>query len=220
MVPFAHLVLRHREIGIHRGRLWGFRDVFGFTTLRDVPFVTLASKVKAAYEGQAVPSHDGWPAQREALRWLVEKGRDGIYALDEQGIKLMLGRRSRVRDRPADQLMDGSPNPTGGLADTAPSSESQTFEQPRVARQALIQHASGDAALETETSSTIRNNCPPDTLDDADPNTLTNSQSVLDTQRLYLDDGHHRALALYILGEDAIRASFLTEDELRLHITR
>ena len=88
MVPFSHLVLNHRDIGLHRGRRWGFRDVFGFRTLRDLPFLTLASKVKRAYEGSDVPSHEGWPAQREALRWLVDKGRDGIYALDEKGIKV------------------------------------------------------------------------------------------------------------------------------------
>jgi hypothetical protein len=88
MVPFAHLVLRYREIGIHRGRRWGFRDVFGFRTLYDQPFIKLAGKVKSAYEGRDVPSHEGWPAQREALKWLVDKGRDGIYALDEKGIKV------------------------------------------------------------------------------------------------------------------------------------
>jgi hypothetical protein len=88
MVPFARLVLQYREIGIHRGRKYGFRDVFGFRTLHDLPFVRLADKVKNAYEGRDVPSHQGWPAQREALQWLIEKGRDGIYALDEKGIKL------------------------------------------------------------------------------------------------------------------------------------
>jgi hypothetical protein len=62
--------------------------VFSFRTLEDVPFVKLASKVKDAYEGKKVPTHDGWPAQREALRWLVEKGREGIYALDDKGIKV------------------------------------------------------------------------------------------------------------------------------------
>ncbi len=87
-VPFAHLVLYHREIGIHRGRRVGFRDVFKFRTLHDLPFVKLASKVKDAYEDRHVPSHDGWPAQRQALQWLVDKGRDGIYALDEKGIKV------------------------------------------------------------------------------------------------------------------------------------
>jgi hypothetical protein len=88
LVPFAYLVFYHREIGIHRGRRAGFRDVFGFQTLHDLPFVKLAKRVKDAYEGKDVPSHDGWPAQREALQWLVEKGRDGIYALDTQGIKV------------------------------------------------------------------------------------------------------------------------------------
>ncbi len=88
MVPFSHLVLHHSEIGLHRGRRWGFRDVFGFRTLHDLPFVRLASRVKRAYEGRDVPTHEGWLAQREALRWLVDKGRDGIYALDEKGIKV------------------------------------------------------------------------------------------------------------------------------------
>jgi hypothetical protein len=88
-VPFSHLVLNHREIGVHRDRRWGFRDVFGFRTLHDLPFVKLASKVKRAYEGCDVPSHQGWPAQREALKWLVDKGVDGIYALDEKGIKVL-----------------------------------------------------------------------------------------------------------------------------------
>jgi hypothetical protein len=93
-VPFSRLTLCYREIGIHRGRRWGFRDVFGFRTLQDLPFVRLASKVKHAYEGRDVPSHEGWSAQREALKWLVDKGRDGIYALDEKGIKI---RRSPFR---------------------------------------------------------------------------------------------------------------------------
>ncbi len=88
MVPFERLAFHYREIGIHRGRRWGFRDVFGFPTLRDLPFVRLASKVKLAYEGRAVPSHEGWPAQREALKWLIDQGRDGIYALDDKGIKI------------------------------------------------------------------------------------------------------------------------------------
>jgi hypothetical protein len=89
-VPFRQLVLYHREIGIHRGRKAGFRDVFGFWTLRDLPFVRLAQKVKDAYEGRKVPSHDGWAAQREALRWFVDKGRDGIYALDNKPISVMI----------------------------------------------------------------------------------------------------------------------------------
>lgn len=78
-IPFDDLVLAHGEIGVHRGRKYGFRDVFGFRTLRDLPFTKLAKKVKAAYEGRHVPDHKGWPAQREALRWLVDKGRDAMY---------------------------------------------------------------------------------------------------------------------------------------------
>jgi hypothetical protein len=91
-VPLAHLVLYHGEIGVHRGRKAGFRTVFGFRSLYNVPFVKLAKKVKDAYKGKRVPSHDGWPEQREALRWFVEQGRDGIYALHTKSI--------RVRARP------------------------------------------------------------------------------------------------------------------------
>jgi len=87
-VPFTRLVFLHREIGCHRGRRWGFRTVFGFPTLLNLPFVHLATRVKRAYEGKDVPSHEGWPAQREAIQWLVDKGRDGIYALDEKGIEI------------------------------------------------------------------------------------------------------------------------------------
>jgi hypothetical protein len=78
-IPFNDLILDHSEIGVHRGRKYGFRDVFGFRTLRDLPFTKLAKKVKAAYEGRDVPKHKGWPAQREALQWLVDKGRDVLY---------------------------------------------------------------------------------------------------------------------------------------------
>lgn len=117
-VPCTHLVIYHRDFGTHRGRKYGFRDVFGLSTLRDMPFVRLATKIKDAYEGRDVPSHSGWPAQRAALQWLVERGRDGIYALDQKGIK--------IRHTPYG--------------------------------------------------------------------------------RYYIDDGHHRALALYILGDQEIRA--------------
>lgn len=78
-IPFDDLVLDHSEIGVHRGRRYGFRDVFGFSSLRGLPFTKLAKKVKAAYEGRKVPDHKGWPDQREALRWLVDKGRDALY---------------------------------------------------------------------------------------------------------------------------------------------
>jgi len=87
-VPFSHLVLDHSDIGLHRDRKWGFREVFGFRTLHNLPFFQLAHKVKRAYEGKDVPSHEGWEAQRAALQWLVEKGRGGIYALDEKGIRV------------------------------------------------------------------------------------------------------------------------------------
>jgi hypothetical protein len=87
-VPLAHLVFLHHEIGCHRDRQWGFREVFGFPTLTKLPFMHLANRVKRAYEGKAVPSHQGWPAQRDALHWLVERGCDGIYALDQKGINV------------------------------------------------------------------------------------------------------------------------------------
>ena len=87
-VPFAHLVFSLREIGCHRGRRWGFREVFGFPTLQNLPFVHLASRVKRAYEGKDTPSHEGWLAQREAIQWLVDRGRDGIYAIDDNGIEI------------------------------------------------------------------------------------------------------------------------------------
>lgn len=87
-VPFTQLVYNHREIGCHRGRQWGFRAVFGFPTLLNLPFVHLAGKVKRAYEGSDTPTHVGWIAQREALQWLVDRGRDGIYALDDKSIEV------------------------------------------------------------------------------------------------------------------------------------
>ena len=83
-VPFSRLILFHREIGTHRGRRAGFRDVFNFRTLTGLPFTHLAIRVKDAYEGKHAPSHEAWPAQREALQWFVERGRDKIYALDTE----------------------------------------------------------------------------------------------------------------------------------------
>lgn len=78
-IPFRDLVLAHGEIGVHRGRKHGFRDIFGFRTLQDVPFTRLAKKVKAAYEGSDVPKHKGWPAQRATLQWFVDQGPDAMY---------------------------------------------------------------------------------------------------------------------------------------------
>src|SRR5262249_46583005 len=63
------------------GRKYGFRDVFGFRSLSGLPFLKLAKKVKAAYLGTDIPDHKGWPAQKEALKWLVDQGIDGIYQL-------------------------------------------------------------------------------------------------------------------------------------------
>lgn len=82
-IPFDDLVLCHGNIGLHRGRKYGMRDVFGFHTLNELPFTKLARKVKAAYEGREVPDHRGWPAQREALKWLVDKGIDAMYQLKD-----------------------------------------------------------------------------------------------------------------------------------------
>src|SRR5262245_52249626 len=87
-VPFTRLVINHREIGCHRGRQWGFRTVFDFPTLLNLPFIHLASRIKSAYEGKDVPRHEGWPAQREAIQWLVDQGHDGIYALAEKAIEI------------------------------------------------------------------------------------------------------------------------------------
>lgn len=82
-IPFDKLVLSHGEIGIHRGRKFGFRDVFGFRTLQNVSFVRLAKKVKAACEGTDVPRHKGWPAQRETMRWFVDQGAEALYQLND-----------------------------------------------------------------------------------------------------------------------------------------
>jgi hypothetical protein len=82
-IPFDDLVMYHSNIGIHRGRKYGMRDVFDFHTLSDLPFTKLAKRVKAAYEGREVPDHSGWPAQREALKWLVDKGADAMYQLKD-----------------------------------------------------------------------------------------------------------------------------------------
>lgn len=87
-MPFSHLVLNYREIGLHRSRKWGLGEVFGFRSLYGLPFLKLAGRVKHAYVGRDVPSHEGWPIQREALGWLVDRGSDGIYALDPRGIQV------------------------------------------------------------------------------------------------------------------------------------
>ncbi len=87
-VSFSRLTLHYREIGIHRNRRWGFGAVFGFRTLKDLPFLRLAAKVKQAYEGKDVPAHAGWAAQREDLKWFINQGRDGIYTLEEKGIRI------------------------------------------------------------------------------------------------------------------------------------
>lgn len=87
-MPFSHLVLHYQEIGLHRSRRWGFGSVFGFRSLYGLPFLKLASRVRHAYTGREVPDHPGWPVQQEALRWLVDKGSNGIYALDEGGIQV------------------------------------------------------------------------------------------------------------------------------------
>ena len=96
-IPFDKLVLSHREIGVHRGRKYGFRDVFGFKTLLDQPFLKLAQKVKAAYEGTDIPSHKGWPKQQETLKWFVDRGVDGMYQLKDD-IRVYKGRRDGTYD--------------------------------------------------------------------------------------------------------------------------
>lgn len=98
-VPFERLVFNLREIGCHRGRQWGFREVFGFPTLVNLPFVHLASRVKRAYHGTDTPRHKGWPAQREALQWLVDRGKDDIYALEgDINLKLTPFRSYAIHD--------------------------------------------------------------------------------------------------------------------------
>ena len=82
-IPFDRIVLAHREIGVHRGRKYGFRDIFGFRTLLDQPFTKLASKVKAAYEGTDVPDHKGWSKQKETLKWFIDQGPDAMYQLKD-----------------------------------------------------------------------------------------------------------------------------------------
>ena len=82
-IPFGDLILAHGEIGVHRGRKYGFRDVFGFRTLQDLPFTRLAKKVKDAYEGTDVPKHKGWSKQREVLKWFVDKGPEAMYQLKD-----------------------------------------------------------------------------------------------------------------------------------------
>jgi len=90
-IPFDDLVLYHSNIGLHRGREYGMRDVFGFRSLSNVPFRKLAKKVKAAYESTDIPNHKGWPAQREALKWLVDKGVDEMYQFKDH-IRVLSGR--------------------------------------------------------------------------------------------------------------------------------
>lgn len=82
-IPMADLVLTHSEIGVHRGRKYGFRDVFGFRTLQGIPFTRLAKKVKAAYEGTDIPRHKGWPAQHNTLKWFVDQGAEAMYQLKD-----------------------------------------------------------------------------------------------------------------------------------------
>ena len=197
MVPFSHLVLRHREIGVHRVRRWGFRDVFGFTTLRGVPFVALASKVKDAYEGRNIPSHDGWHAQREALRWLVEKGHDGIYALDEQGIKLMHSRPGASNEQDEQRIK---------LTDSSSDAPDEPDEQDEQGIKIMLD--SSPDALDEQRIRRILNSSP-DTLDEQE------FKLAGKPERYYISDGHHRALALYVLGENEIRARVLSEDEIR-----
>ena len=196
MVPFSHLVLLHREIGVHRGRTWGFRDVFGFRTLRDVLFVTLARKVKDAYEGENIPRHDGWPAQHEALRWLVEKGHDGIYALADQGLKLI--------------------NSSDVLEARRIKSDRRTAVDPDAPL--------GPSRIAITSAEGIkRADSIPDTLPARDEGlkldeALHDQQLASSAERFHISDGHHRALALYILGAEAVRARVLSKEEAHARV--
>ncbi len=82
-VAFDDLVIGLREFGLHRGRDAGFGEVFGFSSLRGRRFTKIAKRVKKAYEGKKVPDHWGWPDQRDALKWLVDKGTDAMYAFKD-----------------------------------------------------------------------------------------------------------------------------------------
>ena len=215
MVPFSHLVLLHREIGVHRGRTWGFRDVFGFRTLRDVPFVTLASKVKNAYEGRDVPSHNGWPAQHEALRWLVEKGHDGIYTLDEQGIKLISS--ADVLDA---RRIKHAASRLDALDPDLPLNPSQIA---RSTEEGIKLADSPDALDEGIKLRIKRTDSRSDELDGkltaSGPNVLDEGiQLAGSPERYYISDGHHRALALYTLGEGDVRARVLSKEEVRARV--
>lgn len=88
--PFEDLVLYHDEIGLHRGREHGFAAVFGYASLHQLPFVKLAKKVRLAYLGERSPAHEGWPAQRAALQWLVDRGKDAMYAIKDP-LRVMRG---------------------------------------------------------------------------------------------------------------------------------
>ena len=188
MVPFSHLILLHREIGIHRGRKWGFRDVFGFRTLRDVPFVSLASKVKDAYEGKNLPNHEGWPAQHEAMQWLVEKGHAGIYALDDQGLKLI--------------------------------SSSDVLEARKIKRDRRTTVGPSRIAITPAKGITLDDSIP-DELHARDEGLIDEAldeQQLAGSERFHISDGHHRALAFYILGADAVRARVLSKEEALVRV--
>jgi hypothetical protein len=81
-IHFSKIRLYHNEIGTHRGRTAGLKTIFQLAPLRDLPFLKLAQLVKHAYTGKCIPDHNGWSAQHEALRWFVDQGRAGIYAID------------------------------------------------------------------------------------------------------------------------------------------
>lgn len=78
-IPWSDLYIHLSNFGTHRGRKYGFRDVFGHSSLSGMRFEKLAREVKDAYEGRDVPDHKGWKKQKEALQWLVDKGKDAMY---------------------------------------------------------------------------------------------------------------------------------------------
>jgi len=92
-VPFDRLIMYHSEIGVHRGRVYGFRTVFGYRTLRELPFLSLANRVKDAFEGRNVPSHKGWAKQREAMQWFIDQGKEAVINLGE--VKVCPARHDR-----------------------------------------------------------------------------------------------------------------------------
>jgi len=91
LIPFAQLYLLHGDIGTHatsaapnRTVEHGFARTFRFPSLRDVPFIDLAWRVKAAYDGTREAENAlAWSVQRKVIDNFVKLGRDGMYACEE-----------------------------------------------------------------------------------------------------------------------------------------